>query len=76
MVKVILIDTHDEVLVVDCADDAEAEAVGAAAIWSDGGVSAYLLPEGSVKASKALFEALRDGGRIDDVRKVADEQPA
>lgn len=67
---VILVDGDDQVMAVRCPDEAAANEVGGAAVLSDGGVSAYLLPPttGYVDYSHELSVALVEGMDLTQIR--------
>lgn len=58
---VLLIDQDDGTALVACPDEETADQVGAAAIWSSGGVSAYRVPTWALADTEAVVERLRDG---------------
>lgn len=63
--RVLLTDNDDNSLLVDCPSVLEADEVGQAAVWSDGGVSAWLV-DGAMEIpySPEVVEQLRAGARI------------
>ena len=63
----LLTDNEDGRLLVACADYEEMEKVGAAAVWSDGGVSAWPLPEKAIVADAALIEQLEEGQELHEI---------
>lgn len=70
---VLLTDTDDSTMLVECPDHATAEKVGRAAIYSDGGVSAWIIPvtpyvDGSHIGT--LIQALRSGSSIGYVKDL------
>lgn len=61
---VLLTDTNNDSLLVSCADAGEATALASAAVWSDGGVSAWLWPEDCVRVNADMVRDLREGASI------------
>lgn len=61
MKYVLLTDSDNGCALVQCTDETEANAVAAAAVFSDGGVSAWLVPTMALPDSEALRDALREG---------------
>lgn len=69
---VLLNDNDNGAALVQCATMADAEAVGAAAIFSDGGVSAWLVPKRAIEDSEALRERLRDGETTHEIHEATE----
>lgn len=59
--RLLLTDDNGATLAVTCPDMETARRVGGAAVWSDGGVSCYVIPPESVPASERLIDLLEKG---------------
>lgn len=64
---VLLIDSDDNVLRVQCADAATADRVGGAAIYSSGGVSAYLVPPNAHDNVETIITRLLAGQDVGQI---------
>jgi hypothetical protein len=71
-VFVLLADEHDGTAVVACPNEVSAESVAAAAAYSDGEVSAWLVPASAITDTDAAIRILRGGGGIDELEDLAD----
>lgn len=75
MIRLLLTDGHDDTMLVEFASADDAGHVGMAAVFSDGGVSAWLVPEVAVDGDThkdRLLDLLREGSNIDGVRSALD----
>jgi hypothetical protein len=61
MVYVLLTDTNSGTLLVACPNQETASEVGSAAVWSDGGVSAWLVPDLATTQINEVIAGLREG---------------
>lgn len=64
---VLLTDDDDGAVLVACEDQKAAEAVGNAAVWGSGGVSAWLLPEAVVADDLIALRVLKADGNTNDI---------
>lgn len=64
---ILLTDDNDGTALIACESAELAEEIGAAAIWSDGGVSAWQVPEVALVGSQDIVETLRGGGSCADL---------
>lgn len=72
MIRVLLTDDHDATLLVECPTEAAAEELGYAAIFSDGGVSAWRVPEAGRPVTADLVRQLREGSSLSNLELDAD----
>jgi len=61
---VLLTDSDNDSLLISCESAERAVEVAGAAVWSDGGVSAWLWPEDVVHLSDEHIQDLREGAQI------------
>lgn len=69
-VFVLLTDNDDGCMLVACPDSQSAEALGSAAIWSDGDVSAWRIPTRAVTLDgehDAILDQLREGSGLHEL---------
>jgi len=64
---VLLTDSDNDSLLLSCESAERATEVAGAAVWSDGGVSAWLWPEDVVPLTDTHIQDLREGARIADL---------
>lgn len=73
--NVVLVDEYN-VVVVQCPDEESAERLAGAATFSDGGVSAYLLPRAAFPDETILAELLREGAGVPSLLEYLEESEA
>lgn len=61
MKYLLLTDKDNGTALVACRDSSEADRLAAAAVFSDGGVSAWIVPDLAIVATDDLYDQLRDG---------------
>ena len=64
---VLLTDNDNATAMIGCPDAETADTVAAAAVFSDGGVSAWLVPDGCFTSTQEIITMLRDGADCDDL---------
>ncbi len=69
---VLLTDDDDGTMLVACEDREQAEATAVAGVFSDGGVSAWLIPATALTQPEAVQNILRDGGNCHDLFEAVD----
>jgi len=77
-VLLLLTDDDNATLLVRCLDQAGADHVGRAAIYSDGGVSAWVVPTHAFTDAAVIAGRLHEGGDLSDVHddlEAADARP-
>lgn len=77
---VLLTDSDNATMLIACPDDATAQEVAGAAVFSDGGVSAWLVPERAVYVGASWYsivDKLREGWDITNLHDFVngDTQP-
>jgi hypothetical protein len=70
---VLLTDNNGGSLLVACESTVEAEQVGQSAIWSGGGVSAWLVPAEAVKFSDDLVRQLSEDCSLYEIHDTIEE---
>jgi hypothetical protein len=71
MIYVLLTDNDNGTALIACEDHEMAHQIGSAAIYSDGGVSAWLVPDQAIPASDDIIKQLRDGEDTADLHEAA-----
>lgn len=74
MKKFVLLTDDNGCALVACADQKEAEAVGRAAVYSGGSVSAWLVPDKVLTDTAMIQRTLRADGSVADVFYAAGER--
>jgi hypothetical protein len=69
-VPVLLTDSDDNTIVILAANMAEAERVGGAAVYHDGGVSAWVIPSHGFRRTAKVVKVLRRGGSVSDLHEL------
>lgn len=72
MIRVLLTDNDDQSLTVWCPDMDTAEKLGRAAIYSDGGVSAWKI-NAPIHFTPMLIQWLRSGFSLDQIRQALND---
>lgn len=67
MIYVLLTDSDDTTVLVACADQNTADEVGSSAIFADGDVSAYIVPDWALTNTNEVIDRLRKSQNCTDL---------